>query len=464
MRVFSSLSILYLEVIKMSLFLIGLNHKTAPLEVRERIAFDEEKCRRCLPQLADNVAISEALIISTCNRVEILLESSLEKEAVTEHLSRFVQQIHNLNEDFTDYFYQYSDAEAARHLFRVAASLDSLVVGETQILGQVRQSYKWASDAGTAKRNLHKLLHHAFHTAKRVRTETQIGGSAVSIASAAVELARKTFGSLAGKNVLIIGAGEMAQAAVRYLKQTRAAQVSICNRTLEKAALLAVETGGAVVPFENLRVALKQADVIICSTSASEFLIDADMVREAQTARGDNLTLFVDISVPRNIAPEVNRIENVILADVDDLQTAIAANLENRQRAAARAETIIEQEVAEFSRSLRAMNIGEKLGLLREKMQGAAVAEFAKNRARLGDLTEEQEAAIENLLLATVNKISHPILYGLRRSHEENGAAEFVEILCSLLGETPVQSLKPKVQSQDDEKTSDFGLRTLDKF
>jgi glutamyl-tRNA reductase len=443
----------------MSLFLLGLNHKTAPLEVREQIAFDEEKCRACLPRLvADGAAISEALIISTCNRVEILLESSLEKEAVTEHLSRFVQQIHNLNEDFTQYFYQYSDAEAARHLFRVAASLDSLVVGETQILGQVRQSYKIAADAGTAKRNLHKLLHHAFHAAKRVRTETEIGGSAVSIASAAVELARKTFGSLAGKNVLIVGAGEMAQAAVRYLKQTRAEKVSICNRTLEKAALLAVETGGAVVPFENLANALKQSDVVICSTSANEYLIDREMAKAAQSARGLKRTLFVDISVPRNIEPEVRQTENLILADVDDLQTAIAANLENRQRAAARAETIIEQEVAEFSRSLRVMNVGEKLGLLREKMQNTAIAELDKNRARLGDLTEEQEAAIENLLLSTVNKISHPILYGLRRSHEETGAAEFVEILCSLLGETPVQSLKSKVQSQDDEKTLDFGL------
>lgn len=424
----------------MSLFLIGLNHKTAPLEVREQIAFSEEKCRATLPQLADGLFVREALIISTCNRVEILLESEREKEEVAEHLSKIVQQAHDLKDrDFCNYFYQYSDSEAVKHLFRVASSLDSMILGETQIQGQVRQAYKLATEAGTAKRNLHKLLHHAFHAAKRVRTQTEIGGSAVSIASAAIELARKTFGSLEGKNVLIIGAGEMAQAAARYVKQTTAGQISICNRTLEKAALLAVETGGAVVPFENLANALKQADVVICSTTANEYLIDRET---AQAARSAQLTLFVDISVPRNIAPEVGEIENVILADVDDLQTAIAANIESRQREALRAEAIIEEEVNEFLISLRAINIGERLGILREKMQSTAAAELEKHRSRLGNLTEEQENAVQNLLFSTVNKISHPILYGLRRSHEETGAEEFIEILSSMLGDIETQKRK----------------------
>jgi glutamyl-tRNA reductase len=226
------------------------------------------------------------------------------------------------------------------------------------------------------------------------------------------------------------------------LKQTRAEKVSICNRTLEKAALLAVETGGAVVPFENLANALKQSDVVICSTSASEFLIDRETAKASQTARGTQKTLFVDISVPRNIAPEIREIENLLLADVDDLNTTVAANIESRQREAVRAEAIIEEEVEEFIISLRAMNIGERLGVLREKMQGAALAEFAKHRARLGDLTEEQEIAVQNLLFSTVNKISHPILYGLRRSHEETGAEEFIEILCSMLGDFEAQRRK----------------------
>ena len=424
----------------MSLYLFGLNHNTAPVEVRERIAFSEDACLAALPLLADGSIISEALILSTCNRVEILIESPASEREIENRIGDFIFSVHSTGfEEIEPHLYRLRDAAVARHLFRVASSLDSMIIGETQIQGQVRQAYKLAAEAGTARKNLHKLLHHAFHAAKRVRTQTEIGGSAVSIASAAIELARKAFGSLEGKNVLIIGAGEMAQAAVRYLKQTRAEKVSICNRTLEKAALLAVETGGAVVPFENLANALKQSDVVICSTSANEYLIDRETAKATQAARGAEQTLFVDISVPRNIAPEIREIENVLLADVDDLNTAIATNIECRQREAVRADAIIAEEVEEFVISMRAMNIGDRLGLLREKMQGTAAAELAKHRARLGDLTEEQENAVQNLLLSTVNKISHPILYGLRRSHEETGAEEFIEILCSMLGDIETQ-------------------------
>jgi glutamyl-tRNA reductase len=424
----------------MSLYLFGLNHNTAPVEVRERIAFSEDDCASALPLLVDGSIINEALILSTCNRVEILIESSASEREIENRIGDFIFSVHSTPfAEIEPHLYRLQGAAVVRHLFRVASSLDSMIIGETQIQGQVRQAYKLAAEVEAAKRNLHKLLHHAFHAAKRVRTQTEIGGSAVSIASAAIELARKTFGSLEGKNVLIIGAGEMARAAVRYLKQTRAEKVSICNRTLEKAALLAVETGGAVVPFENLANALKQSDVVICSTSASEYLIDRDMASAAQTARGAQRTLFVDISVPRNIAPDVNGIDNVILADVDDLRTAVATNIESRQREAVRAEAIIEEEVQEFIISLRAMDIGERLGLLREKMHGAAATEFAKHRPRLGNLNEEQENAVQNLLLSTVNKISHPILYGLRRSHEETGAEEFIEILCSMLGDIETQ-------------------------
>ncbi|MDQ4120964.1 MAG: glutamyl-tRNA reductase [Acidobacteriota bacterium] len=430
----------------MSLFLFGLNHNTAPVEVRERIAFKEDDCLAALPLLADGSIINEAMILSTCNRVEFLIESAAAEREIENRIGDFIFSIHSTPfEEIAPHLYRLQGASVARHLFRVASSLDSMILGETQIQGQVRQAYKLAAEAGTARKNLHKLLHHAFHTAKRVRTQTEIGGSAVSIASAAIELARKTFGSLEGKNVLIIGAGEMAQAAVRYVKQTNAGQISICNRTLKKAALLAVETGGAVVPFENLANALKQSDVVICSTSASEFLINHETARAAQAVRGEQPTLLVDISVPRNIAPEVRGIENLILADVDDLRMTVATNIESRQREAVRAEAIIAEEVEDFLISLRAMNIGERLGILREKLQGAATAEFAKHRSRLGNLTEEQEIAVQNLLYSTVNKISHPILYGLRRSHEETGAGEFVEILCSLLGEdTPQKHAKDK--------------------
>ena len=417
----------------MPLFLFGLNHKTAPIEVRERIAFTEDACRQNLPALADGEFIREAFVLSTCNRVEFLVESpETNGNAIEKRIADFIDSVHQTTIE-TEHFYHFSEAEAVRHLFRVASSLDSMIVGETQILGQVRQSYKIAAETGAAKRNLHKLLHHAFHTAKRVRTETEIGGNAVSIASAAVGLARKTFGTLENKTVLIVGAGEMARSAAKHLCANGAKRILICNRTLENAVSLAMDCDAEVVPFEKLETVLTKADAVICSTSAQDFLITAENLKTAKIEEKESPTLFVDISVPRNVEPEIGKLKNVILADVDDLQTGINANLAKRKSEAERAETIIESEVAEFWQSLRLMNMGERLGLLREKMQNTARGEFKQNRSKLGNLTAEQEQAIEHLLVSTVNKLAHPILYGLRRSHEETGAEEFVEILTSLL-------------------------------
>lgn len=417
----------------MSLLLVGLNHKSAPVELREQLAFTESDYRKVLPVLADGAIACEALVLSTCNRVEILVETDQ-----TNALPEIVNFLANIKrvapEQFTGHLYHFSGAEAARHLFRVAASLDSMIVGETQILGQVKESYKIASETGTARRVLHKLLHHAFHTAKRVRSETRIANNAVSLSSAAVELATKVFGTLENKTVLLVGAGEMAELAAKHLIEHGAGRILIANRTYQNAVKLAMEFTGEVVALDELPTALPQADIVICSTAAPDYLITGEMITASQNERGNRPVLLIDISVPRNVAPETARSENVFLYSVDDLETVVTANLSERQKEAVRGEAIVTEEVAEFWRTLQVMNFGETLGQLREKMQETARLELDKQRSKLGALTPEQEIAIEKLLISTVNQIAHPILYGLRQSHEY-GAAEFAETLCDLLNQ-----------------------------
>jgi glutamyl-tRNA reductase len=417
----------------MSLLLVGLNHKSAPVEIREQLAFDEQSCVGHLQNLTDGAVIREGLILSTCNRVEILVET--ESNAAFDKTIEFLANAKQIEPQFfVEHLYQYSGAQAVNHLFRVASSLDSMILGEPQILTQVRQAYTTATKAGTVRRVLHKLLHHTLSVAKRVRTETGIAQNAVSISFAAVESARKIFGSLTDKTVLLVGAGEMAELAAKHLAAKGTKRILIANRTIEHAAGLAMEFSGEVVSLEKLENALPQADIIICSTAAPEFVINVAAVKASQKLRQNRPTFFVDISVPRNIEPEIQEIEGVFLQSIDDLQTVVESNWQQRRIEAARAEAIITSEVAEFQKSLQILDIGETLGLLRTKMQEMARAEFGKNRAKLGALTVEQELAMEKLLISTVNKISHPVLYGLRHT-EEQGAAEFVKILGELLND-----------------------------
>ena len=416
----------------MSLQLIGLNYKTAPLEIREKLAFKEQSCVSSLRNLVDGVCVREGLILSTCNRVEILLDG--ESDSAFSYVVDFLAASKELSpEIFTPHLYHFSNEQVARHLFRVASSLDSMIIGETQILRQVRDAYSLATEAGTARRTIHKLLHHTFRSAKRVRNETRICSLPVSVSSAAVEKARKIFGSLADKTILLIGAGEMAELAAKHLVNKGAQKILICNRTTQNALNLANEFSGEVVDFEKLETVLPEADVVICSTSAPDFLINKGIAVQSQKAKENRPTLFIDISVPRNVCPTVSEIENVFLYDVDDLQSVISANFEARRQEAVAAEQIIDEETEEFWEYLRTLEKGEMLGLLRQKMQDTARGELELHRSRLRGLTPEQEAAIELILLRTVNKIAHPILYGLRHSREA-GATDFAEILCAMLG------------------------------
>src|ERR1051325_1335476 len=404
----------------MSIVLVGVNHKTAPVAVRERLAFSDEGCAEGLRALVDGEVVREGLIASTCNRVEVLTATGTQHPREgTERITRFLSEIRSIPyEDINKHLYTHADDEAVRHVFRVTSSLDSMVVGEPQVLGQVRRAYSLAVESGTAGRVLNRLVHHAFHVAKRVRSETGIAASAVSISYMAVELGRKIFGSLKGQTVLLIGAGEMAELAARHLVNAGAARVMVANRTNETAQKLAAEFGGEAVDFAQLTSRLAEADIVICSTGATEYVLTPRMAREALERRRNRPAFLIDISVPRNIDPAVGEISNLFVFDIDDLEAFIASNIREREREAERAELIVESEVMQFQQALRALDIGPTLGALRQKLQDIARDELKRQRHRLGQLSEEQERAIESLLVATVNKISHPVIHRMRRSYD----------------------------------------------
>jgi glutamyl-tRNA reductase len=339
----------------------------------------------------DGEVVREGLIVSTCNRVEILSATTIDQmESGAQHLAQFLDTASELPAGFLqNHLYRHTNEEAIRHLFRVASSLDSMVVGEPQILGQVRHAYAIGVEAGTVGRTLNRLVHHTFRVAKRVRTETGIAANAVSISYMA-----------------------------RHLVHAGASRVLIANRTAETARHLAYEFGATTVAFEELDQALTEADVVICSTGAPSYVVTEAQARKAVERKRNRPTCLIDISVPRNIDPAAGKIPNVFLFDIDDLESVITSNIREREREAERAELIVQSEVMQFQQSLRVMDAGPTIGAMREKMQEVARSEMARQRKKLGVLTKEQETAIEALLVSTVNKISHPILNQMRRFYE----------------------------------------------
>jgi glutamyl-tRNA reductase len=387
--------------------------------MRELLAFPQQGSVESLRSLVDGELLQEGLIVSTCNRVEIVTSTAqVNLDQGVARITDFLSETRNLpRESFWPHLYQHVDDQAIRHLFRVTSSLDSMVVGEPQVLGQVRQAYSQAVEAGTAGRVLNRLIHHAFHVAKRVRAETGIAASAVSISYMAVELGKKIFGSLKGKSVLLIGAGEMAELSARHLLNAGVSQITVANRTEATAVRLANEFSGKAVAFDTLSEHLAEADIVICSTSAEEYVVTAEMAQAARARKRNKPAFFIDISVPRNIDPAISSLPNLFVFDIDDLESVISSNIREREHEAQRAELIVDSEVMQFQQALRALDIGPTLGALRNKLQDIARSELDKQRGRLGSLTSDQEKAVESLLMATVKKISHPVLNHLRRAY-----------------------------------------------
>jgi glutamyl-tRNA reductase len=412
----------------MSLRLLGINHKTAPIELRERVAVPREVLAARALSLVEIAGVTEALILSTCNRVEFLTVAEPGAD-----LAGFLHRHLGLDEaELRPHLYEYRDREAVRHLFRVAASLDSMVVGEPQILGQVKEAYTVAREAGTVAAQLEPLLQSAFAAAKKVRSETEIGSSTVSIASVAVDLARKIFGSLSGKTVFLVGAGKMSELAARHLIRNGAGTILVANRTPERATQMAARFADAVapqvIPWEEMHSAASRADIVITSTGAVQPIFRKEAGQRFLQQRKNRPMFFIDIAVPRDVDPEMNRLEGIFLYDIDDLQTVAAAHLAERSREAEDAEAMIAEEVERYHRKLRAVDVAPAIVGLQQRAEELRQAELKRMQGRLGELTASQMAAVEALSRGLMNKFLHPPMQALKQAAREGDLARIEAI------------------------------------
>jgi glutamyl-tRNA reductase len=400
-----------------TLAIIGVNHKTAPIEVRERIAISRDDLAETTRALAAVPGVTECMIVSTCNRVEILAAIDSPSTDIRSFLHSHFGLAPTL---LAPHLYEHRDQEAVRHLFRVAASLDSMVVGEPQILGQVKEAFAVARASGTVAGQLEHLLQSAFAAAKKVRTETEIGSNSVSIASVAVELARKIFGSLQGRTVFLVGAGKMSALAARHLVQQGAGAILVTNRTLERARLMAETFQGRVIPFDDLYEAASQADIVISSTGAPHPIFRREHGQAFLHRRRNRPMFFIDIAVPRDVDPEMGKLEGIFVYDIDDLQQVAAAHMAERSREAMDAEALIEGEVERFHQRQRAVNVAPAIVALQQQAEEIRQAELRRAQARLGSLSAEQIAAVEALTRGLVNKFLHPPMQALKQAAREN--------------------------------------------
>ncbi len=414
----------------MMLALIGVNHKTAPIALREKIAIGRDELAEATRALASTPGVTECMIVSTCNRVEIVAAV----EGLDVPVSGFLASYFGIDaEVLTPHLYTYRDKEAVGHLFRMAASLDSMVVGEPQILGQVKEAFAVARAAGTVSSQLEHLLQSAFAAAKKARNETGIGSSSVSIASVAVDLAKKIFGSLQGRTVFLVGAGKMSELAARHLVQQGAGAILVSNRTAERARRLAEEISGSVVPevidFDQLYEAASRADIVISSTGAPHPIFRREHGQAFLHKRRNRPMFFIDIAVPRDVDPEMNSLDSIFVYDIDDLQQVAASHMEERSREAVDAEALIAAEVERFHQRQRAVTAAPAIVALQKKAEEIRLAEIERMHSRLGALTAEQLAAVEALTRGLVNKFLHPPMQALKHAAREGDEVR-LESLC----------------------------------
>ncbi len=391
---------------------IGMNHQTAPVELRECLATNPHGIHTALEYIRKAPPLKEGIFISTCNRVEVLVVAEDETEARGSVVGLFSHLGGMDQSELQKVLYNHRGHEAIRHIFRVASSLDSMVVGEPQILGQIKEAYAYAVKEKTSGVVLNRLMHKAFHVAKRVRTETGICEAAVSIAYAAVELAKKIFYELQDKRVLLIGAGDMAELAARHFMGQGVEDILVANRTFERAVELAGEFDGQPVSFEEIPIQLSSVDIVLTSTASPEFVITHEMVREVLKKRRNKPLFFIDIAVPRDVDPRVNDIENVYVYDIDDLKGVVELNLAQRKEEAARAERIVEEEVVKFLRWLETLDVVPTIVSLRQKAESIVAAELRRSNSVLQTMTPAQKQAVEVLARSIADKLLHdPILF-----------------------------------------------------
>jgi len=435
----------------MELLVIGLNHNTAPIEIRECLAFPEERLEDALSKVHALSSVKENMIVSTCNRVEVYA-ATRETEKAIHDLKEFLSQYHGISlKDFEKSLYTHVGEQAVMHIFRVASSLDSMVLGEPQILGQIKDAYDISQQAKTSGLILHRLLHRSFHVAKRVRTETKIAISAVSVSSAAVELAEKIFGTLEKKTVLLIGAGEMCELAARHLVSGGVEKILVTNRTYERAASLAREIRGEAIPFAEMGLGLKKTDIVISATDSPQYLILHDQITRVMKDRKQKPIFFIDIADPRDVEPEVGDIENVYLYNIDDLQKVANENIKDREKEAQKAEIIVQDEVVKFVNWYRSLDVTPTIIALRKKFEEIRKKELEKTLSLHPNLSDKEKKSLEALTAAIVNKILHTPITLLKQTNEEAMADLYLDALHALFG-LPEKSLETFLEKYSEEE------------
>jgi glutamyl-tRNA reductase len=414
---------------KTVLGVLGVNHKTAPIELRERIAISRDDLASVTRALASVPGVAECMIVSTCNRVELITALDNQNSSSPDLTAFLCNQFSLGPKSLEGHVYQHSGRQAVRHLFRVASSLDSMVIGEPQILGQVKEAFSIARETGTIGGQLDHLLQSTFAAAKKVRTETEIGSSSVSIASVAVELARRIFGSLQGRTVFLVGAGKMSELAARHLVQQGAGAVLVTNRTAERAHKMAEPFNARVIPFEALHEAAAEADIVITSTGAPHPIFRREHGQALLHKRRNRPMFFIDIAVPRDVDPAVNKLEGLFVYDIDDLQQVAASHLDERSREAADAEALIAREVERFHERQRAVSAAPAIVALQKQAEELRQSEIKRALSRLGPLTPDQLEAVEALTRGLVNKFLHPPMQALKQAARDNDATR-LDAIC----------------------------------
>jgi glutamyl-tRNA reductase len=413
------------------IFIVGLNHRSAPIEVRESVAFEKSQITEALGLLRNLSAVRESVILTTCNRVEVVAaapETDRAMQAVKGFLDQ--QRSSSINGSLSDHLYTYRGSEAVRHLFRVAASLDSMVVGEPQILGQLKEHYNVAQKAGTVGAVLHRLFHRSFFVAKRVRTETGIASRAVSVSSVAVELAARIFDRFEEKTVMLIGAGKMGDLMARHLQRCGVKSIMVTNRTFERAVELAEKIRGNPIRYDDFPRYLQLADLVIGCAGASEVLVDAGMVEKVLRERKQAAMFFIDIGDRRNFDPEINAIDNAYIYNIDDLKSVAEENLNERSSEAEKAECIVQEEVGSFLDWVSSLEQVPTITALIEKLELIRQKEITKSLSgSLKDLSERQKQAMEDMTAAMMKKVLHAPIMHLKQNADSEYELMYIAAL-----------------------------------
>ncbi len=418
----------------MNLTLLGINHRTAPVEVREKMNIPADAIAAALTDLVHREGIREGMILSTCNRVEVT--TAAEDEVDAESIIRgFLADHHHCKLDpFAHFFYRLRQQDVVKHLFRVASSLDSMILGEPQILGQIKQAYATARTAGAMNGTLNDVVNQALAVARRVRRETALGSAAVSVSYAAVELAKKIFGGLQDKTIFVVGAGKMSELAAKHLLASGASRILVSNRTFDRAAELAAAFQGTPVPFENLFEHLSEADIVISSTGSIQPIISKHQVEKLLGARKNRPMFFVDIAVPRDVDPAVNELDNVFVYDIDDLGHVVEANKKQREREAVWAEEIIQTEVQKTLKRLASRDVVPTIVALEDRLNHIRASEMDRYQGRLASMTPEQRQAVDALTRGIMNKILHGPITELKSGAGEPENAALVRLIHKMFG------------------------------